>query len=146
MEDRAVKSHHHHGFSLIELCVALAVLTLLLGMALPMWRGHVVKVRQAEARVALLQASHFMAQWRSQHGRYTAGAGHWPALPVTATSHYALSFGAQDGNARDDSFQLRAIPKPGHDWLGEDMLVLDQDGNIRLCASNAEGKLRCRAE
>lgn len=141
-----MKPHRHHGFSLIELCAALAVLALLLGMALPMWRGHVVKVRQAEARVALLQASHFMAQWRSQHGRYTEGAGHWPLLPVTDTPHYQLVFGAQDGNARDDSFQLRAIPKPGHAWLGEDMLVLDQDGNIRLCANNADGKLRCRVD
>jgi len=135
-----------HGFNLIELCVALAVLSLLLAMALPMWRGHVVKVRQAEARLALLQASHFMAQWRSQHGRYTAGTGHWPELPVTATDYYTLSFGAQDGNARDDSFQLRAIPKPGHAWLGEEMLVLDQDGNIKLCTNNAEGKLRCRVD
>jgi type IV pilus assembly protein PilE len=45
------------------------------GLAMPPLRGHVVKVRQAEARVALLQASHFMAQWRSQHGRYTQGSG-----------------------------------------------------------------------
>ena len=97
-------------------------------------------------RVALLQASHFMEQWRSEHGRYTAGSGHWPTLPLSATSHYQLSFGAQDGNARADSFQLRAIPKAGEAWLGEEMLVLDQDGNIRLCAENGAGQLRCQVD
>lgn len=134
------------GFSLIELLTALALLSLLVGLAVPPLRGHVVKVRQAEARVALLQASHFMAQWRSQHGRYTQGSGSWPLLPVSETTHYQLVFGAQDGHARNDSFQLRAIPKADHAWLGEEVLVLDQDGNIKLCANNADGKLRCRVD
>ncbi len=139
-------SRRKRGFSLIELLMALALLSLLLGLAVPLMRGHVVKVRQAEARVALLRASHFMAQWRSQHGRYTQGSGHWPPLPVSETTHYQLAFGAQDGNARADSFQLRAVPKPDYLWLGPEILVLDQDGNIRLCANNAEGKLRCRVD
>jgi len=134
------------GFSLLELLTVLAMLSLLLLIALPLWRGHVQRLRQAEARVALLQASHFMEQWRSEHGRYTAGSGHWPDLPLSATSHYQLSFGAQDGNARADSFQLRAIPKAGEAWLGEEMLVLDQDGNIRLCAENGAGQLRCQVD
>lgn len=79
-----------HGFTLLEIAVALAVGALLAAVALPSYLGSLHKGRRADAMVALQEVAHAQARWRAEHDSY---AGSLAALHVPARSpqgHYLL--------------------------------------------------------
>ncbi|MEY4753802.1 MAG: hypothetical protein RJA44_1477 [Pseudomonadota bacterium] len=90
----ACRRHHiTHGWSLIELLVALALLGLLAGLALPTYQQQVRKVRRSEAISALLQLQQAQERYRMNQTRYAdtpAGLG-LPELSGNAWYRLATS-------------------------------------------------------
>lgn len=58
------------GFTLVELLIALAVVSVLIAMALPAYRNQVAKGHRAQARTQLLQAAQFLQSFQATHDRF----------------------------------------------------------------------------
>ncbi len=129
------------GVTLLELLTVLTMISLLAALALPAWQAQTDKARLAEARALLLECGRFLERWRAQYGRYTDTSTRWPRLPVAATSHFDIVFGAGAANTDAGKFLLRAVPKRGS---GTTVLELDQDGNLKQCEREGDRLLRCR--
>jgi type IV pilus assembly protein PilE len=60
----------HGGFTLIELMITVAVVSILAALALPSFLDSVRKGRRAEAVGALTQIQQAQERWRANHGSY----------------------------------------------------------------------------
>ena len=67
--------HHGHGFSLVELLVALAIAAVLLFVALPGYQFMVLKSTRAAARATLLDVVSRQEQYFVNHKRYAINLG-----------------------------------------------------------------------
>lgn len=62
------------GFTLIELLIALVCIAILTSLAWPNYQALIWRSQRAQARVALLQAAHWMARAASANGSYPLAA------------------------------------------------------------------------
>lgn len=107
------------GFTLIELMITVAVLTILVAVALPAYNEQVRKSRRADAQSVLLEAAQFMERFYTENGRYDQNlAGTATALPAAlqqapkgaATANYTLTISA----VAAQTYTLSAAPTGGH--------------------------------
>jgi type IV pilus assembly protein PilE len=68
------------GFTLLELLACVLIAALLAGLALPSWRGLLLRAQRADASAALYAVAAAQERYRLIHGRYADAAG--PAPPV----------------------------------------------------------------
>ena len=103
----------HHGYSLLELLVAVTILSLLVALAQAGWWRHVLQVRRIDATTALLQAAAAQEAYFMGTGRYT-GELFLPApdgLGLSGTEHGWYRLTVEDAGA--DRFVIAARPAPG---------------------------------
>ncbi len=98
------------GFSLIELIIAIAIVGILVGVALPAYNESVNKGRRGEAMTALLEGAQALERYYSANGRYTTQAGTLPAVfptqvPEGGAAYYTI---APVGAVGTNNFTLRA--------------------------------------
>ena len=60
------------GFTLVELCVVLAITGVLAAIAWPSWQGHLQRSRRADAVAALMRVQMAQESFRAHHGLYAA--------------------------------------------------------------------------
>ena len=60
----------HHGFTLVELCVTLAITCLLTAIAWPALQSQLQRSRRADAVAALMRLQLAQESYRAQHGLY----------------------------------------------------------------------------
>ena len=131
-----------NGFTLLECLIAVVLAALLASLPVFLWREQGIRLRQAEARVALMHNGRFLEQWFAEHQFYAGIRTPWPVLPVRGTEHYLIEFGARREH-RQGHYRLRATARFA--WLGTDFLIMDQDGKITLCHEQ-DSRVQCKEE
>lgn len=77
------------GFTLVELIIAVAVVTILATVALPSYREHVAASRRADAKSALLAAAQALERYYTERGTYVgATLGSTGLYPATSPQGY----------------------------------------------------------
>jgi type IV pilus assembly protein PilE len=107
------------GFTLIELMISVAVLSIITAIALPSFRENIKQGRRLEARSLLLENAQFMERFFTENNRYnlrvdgsTAVTLPILASPRTGQSLYVISFDTV-APLNTDSFNIRAVPVAG---------------------------------
>ncbi|BEV73122.1 hypothetical protein THUN1379_26040 [Paludibacterium sp. THUN1379] len=118
--------------SLVELLLVLALMLVLAGSAMGVWRAQVIRVGQAEARLAMMQSARYLEQLYVRHQRYGLAreGSTWARLPERHLRYYYLDFGARQ---EEIPGRYRLIARPRYFWLGDEFLAMDQDGLIVVC-------------
>jgi type IV pilus assembly protein PilE len=94
-----------HGFSLVELLIALACIAVLVGWAWPNYQQLLQRSQRTQARTALMQAAHWLERAASANGSYPAAADVPTSVLQAEGLRYQLSLAS---NAQ--SFTLTATP------------------------------------
>jgi type IV pilus assembly protein PilE len=121
------------GFTLIELMIALAVMSILVAVAYPSYMDQVRKGRRADGQAVLLEATQFMERFATENLRYDQSrAGTAVALPAY------LSKAPKDGGAKfydiqlqsvaADTYTLRAVPAGTHSGDACGTMTVTQTG------------------
>ncbi|MGV0960523.1 MAG: type IV pilin protein [Limnohabitans sp.] len=99
--------HRHHGWTLSELMVALALMAILAALALPSFTQQQRQSRRADARQALQQVQLEQARWLGQHEHYASDLSTlgWPS-DRSALGHYQITLEA----ASDKGYTVKATP------------------------------------
>jgi type IV pilus assembly protein PilE len=116
-----VRAHHAKrwryisGLTLIELIVAMLVLAILASIAIPSYRGYVLRSQRTEATRALLQLRAAQEKFFLQNNRYATDLAAAPpdGLGMLATSEsglYDVSVALTDGGS---GFRGTAVPRVG---------------------------------
>jgi len=105
------------GFSVVEIMVALAIIAILMGIALPGYRHFVLKSHRIEALRTLLEIQSAQERYFVQHNRYAASLAAPPpdglGIPaLTSNGYYTLEL---DADAADGAghFLARALAQAG---------------------------------
>jgi type IV pilus assembly protein PilE len=73
MTMRKSPSRAQHGFTLIELMVAVAILAIIMAIAIPSYSNYVVRANRGEGKVAILQAAQALERCFTRHNAYNDG-------------------------------------------------------------------------
>ncbi|CAG1770940.1 Fimbrial protein [uncultured bacterium] len=79
------------GFTLIELMIVIAIISILAGISYPLYNNYMIKARRADAKAALLELSTWMERYYTAKGCYSvpdsngACTTNPPTLPFTVT-------------------------------------------------------------
>lgn len=121
--------HRHHGFTLIEVMIVVAVVGILTAIAVPSYNEYIRRGHRADARAALLQAQQWLERASTATGVYPT------ALPPTLTwatdntKRYTLGFKGVNTNA---AFTLIATRKTGPQ-------ATDKCGDLTLTNTGVRG-------
>jgi type IV pilus assembly protein PilE len=87
-----------HGFTLLELMIVVAVISLLAAVTYPSYNQYVLRGNRSEGRAALLDTAAKLERFYSDNNRYATADDTFPALAnfstTTETSKYTLSLTA----------------------------------------------------
>ena len=111
------------GFTLIELMIAVVILTLLVAIALPSYQREIHESRRTDAKTALLDLASREQRFFSLQNSFTtnfanlgyAAAGTNPASVSVGSGYYSVSVAVPSPNApaNPNSFLLTATPVAG---------------------------------
>lgn len=74
-----------HGFSLLELLIVTLAAAVLAAMAWPQYADFIQRSKRADAKIVLMENSHYMERFLTANQRYDLSAhGNQPELPATA--------------------------------------------------------------
>lgn len=150
MKFNSCRTPQHTGFTLIELIIAVVVLSIIAAIALPSFRENIRQGRRMEARSLLLENAHFMERFFTENNRYNLRAdGSTPVvLPILASprsgpSLYSISFDTQVPIS-SDSFNLRAAPVAGRN-MDDDACgtYLLSNLGVRANVNNSKTSVEC---
>ena len=99
------KHFKQHGFTLLELTIALACTALLTSLAWPNYQALLQRNQRGQARTALLQAAHWLERAASANGNYPSPAEVPHSVLQVEGVSYKLSV-----SSTAQSFTLSATP------------------------------------
>ena len=132
------------GFTVTELLTALVVIAVLAAVAIPMWRTHLLRVRRAEARDALVALQAAQDRFFGRNARYATAAQLTARAPegldLSATTAHGLYAITLETSADGLGFMAtaRAIPRAGQD-ADERCAVFTIDHVGQMSAADASG-------
>lgn len=129
---RRVPAQRPPGWTLIELLVVLCLVGLLAQWALPGAAELVQRTRRGEARLALLQAAHWLERYAAAQGRYPETLP--DSAAVVPSQSYRLSYSVAAAGQR---YTVLAIPLGVQALDPCGTLSLDQAGTRGVRAASA---------
>ena len=106
------KNCRSHGFTLVELLVAVAIVGILTAVALPSYQNYVRDTNRSVAKAILYENAQFMEQFYTENNRYDQDlAGNAIVIPLiqsprTGAIQYQISLQA----IANTTFTLQAVP------------------------------------
>lgn len=82
------------GFSLTELLIVMAIVSILASITLPSYSSYVYKSRRSDAIASLLQLQLAQEEWRATYGAYSIGLSELGWQSKSTDHFYELSFEA----------------------------------------------------
>jgi type IV pilus assembly protein PilE len=109
------------GFTISEVLTALVVIAVLAAIAIPSWRTHLLRVRRAEARDALVALQAAQDRWVGRNARYATAAQVAVPAPeglglASTTPHglYAITL-ETSADGLGYAATARAVPRAGQE-------------------------------
>lgn len=110
MQARRPPNRSPAGFTLVELCVVLAVAGVLAAIAWPSLQSQLQRGRRADAVAALTRLQLAQEQHRAHHGLYATQLAALRGVPARSSEGlYDIELLATGG----DRYEARARPRPG---------------------------------
>ena len=121
------------GFTLIELMIAIVIIGVLMGIAVPSYKNYIVRANRTEATQFLIDLANRQQQYLMDARKYATTLSE---LSVTAPTEYAKYYVATDASifsavnnsATPPTFTLSAVPKAGTTQVGDGTLTIDNTG------------------
>ncbi len=141
------------GFSLIELMIAVAVLSILVAVALPTFNDSIRKGRRSEAFAALSQVQQAQERWRSNNANYAsntqltlpitpANVGDPVGLGLSATSsggRYGISISNNDATGYEVLATATSSGSQANDGNCAKLRIKVAGGNVFLGSTTLTG-------
>lgn len=129
------------GFTLIEVMIVVAIVTILAMIGYPAYKNQVASARRSAAKILLMELSNREAQYLSYTRQYasnfdstglnfttTANDMGWSCAVTSCENNNYTVTGVVDNNAAPPTFTLTAQPKSTGMNNGEASLTIDQTG------------------
>ncbi|BAU72545.1 MULTISPECIES: type IV pilin protein [Metapseudomonas] len=109
-----------HGFTLIELMIAVVVVAILASIAYPSYQGYLRRNACEAAKASLTGLANAMERFRAQQGTYVGAATDGvPNIYATQSPEQGTAqFNLVVGNATATTFSISATPVQGGLWGG----------------------------
>jgi type IV pilus assembly protein PilE len=129
------------GFTLIELMIAVAIMTLLLAIALPAYQESTRKARRADGVAGLTRLQLAQERFRANNASYAASV---PALPgsqaaFSAERHYSLTIDAANATGYTMTASAQADSPQFGDLKCRGLRVTMAAGNLAYSSVDAGG-------
>ena len=130
------------GFTLVELMITIAVISILVSIGYPMYQDQVYKSRRVAARGSLLELAQFMERNYTETNKYNELANE----DVLNTSELPFDRSPKEGGgkyydltltATNVAYVLRAVPTDNQSGDECETLILSSDGNRTMTGSGS---------
>lgn len=117
------------GFTLLELMIAVAILSILTLIAYPSYKAYTRRVRLSEVRTTLLHNAQTMERYYRQKGTFD----NYDPTKLKRNKYFNITL----SKVTPDHFTLQAVPDPATNE-GETCIVTLNDGGTLSAAGNGQ--------
>lgn len=115
------------GFTLIELMIAVLIVSVLAAIAYPSYKSHLVKTRRSAAQAHLLDVTQYQQQYLLDARAYATDlAAPLPTAPTDVSKYYTITLETTVGPP--STFKLTATPKSNTSQDGDVTMTIDHAG------------------
>jgi type IV pilus assembly protein PilE len=123
----------NRGFTLIEVMIVVAILSILTAIALPSYNEYIRRGHRADARAGLLQAAQYLERAATASGVYPTALPANLTWATDTTKRYTISIGnGAGGTSTTDAFTLTATRRTGAQ-------AADKCGELTLTSTGVRG-------
>lgn len=123
-----------HGFTLIEVLIAIAIIGILAAIAIPSYLQYVIKANRVDAQTTLVDIASKIQRYKISHGNLSNGSSAiglielgYPALleiPQNSKPLYSIELSV----TKEGTWELVAKPKSGTNQAGNGWVCLNHKG------------------